>query len=181
MSRRVIGIDPGLSGAIAIYDGEEIDVWEMPLRTVAKQRRRTVTRQVQGEKIKSKKMVEVGQNYVDEEGLHELMLDKKFNGTAPRVYLEEVHAMPQQGVTSMFNFGMAYGIVRGMFSSWEYEIVDVRPQEWRKYLDVLPDKEGSIITATALMPDGVGEWHSHDGKAEAALIAYYGWEKENER
>lgn len=158
---KVVGIDPGVNGGLAIYDGKSVKCFKVP----------TLKKEISGKT----------RTEIDRAKLHNIFLEGAFYGVCSRVYVEKVHSMPGQGVASMFSFGVSYGVVLGMIASWEWETVDVRPQEWRKSIGVLEGKEGSIITATALMPNGVGEWHSHDGLAEAALIAYYGWEKENER
>lgn len=157
---KVIGVDPGLNGGIAIFDGKTVRCFTMPTYEVEVRKRK--------------------RREIDRRRLHNIFLDGAFYGVCNRVYVEKVHSMPQQSSQSMFSFGKAYGVILGMIASWEWDVVDVPPKTWQKELGVLEGKEGSIITATALMPNGVGEWHSHDGLAEAGLIAYYGWEKEND-
>ncbi len=177
-----MGIDPGLSGAIAILKDHEVMTFPMPLRSEKKMRYRMTTRQVNKKKIKKRKLIEVRQNYIDEGALWELLYDHLGDlKLYPFVYLEQVHAMPNQGVSSMFNFGMTYGIIRGVLCSHGFKIVDVRPTEWQTYLKVPKGKAGSIAKASELMPDSASEWQKDDGRAEAALIAHYGWRIENKK
>ena len=90
--------------------------------------------------------------------------------------IEEVHAMPNQGVTSMFNFGMTYGIIKGIIAANFSQIHYVRPQVWKGVLQVPADKKLSRARATELFPAYSNQWckAKWDGRAEAAMIALYG-------
>lgn len=94
-------------------------------------------------------------------------------------YVETVHAMPGQGVTSMFNFGKNYGYILGVLGAYHIHIVDVTPQKWKKYMEVTSDKNTSIDLCKRLFPDinllaTPRSKKPHDGMAEALLIAEYG-------
>lgn len=93
----------------------------------------------------------------------------------PVCYLESVHAMPKQGVSSSFKFGMIYGLLRGLVIG-ECRVIDVTPQKWQKALGCLThgDKNVSKAKAQQLFP-GVKVTH---GNADALLIAYYGYRQE---
>lgn len=94
-------------------------------------------------------------------------------------YLEKVHAMPKQGVSSTFNFGMNYGFIQGVLKAYciPYELVT--PQKWKKEFSCTSDKNTSIEVCKRLFP-GVNLKATercrkdHDGMAEALLIAEYG-------
>ena len=98
-------------------------------------------------------------------------------------YVEQVHAMPNQGVTSMFNFGKSFGYILGVLDSCNIETKLVSPQKWKKEFNLDSDKQKSIDTAKKLFPD-VNLFRTnrctkeHDGMAEALLIAEYGRRKE---
>ena len=98
-------------------------------------------------------------------------------------YVEQVHAMPNQGVTSMFNFGKSFGYILGVLDACNIETKLVSPQKWKKELNLDSDKQKSIDTAKKLFPD-VNLFRTnrckkeHDGMAEALLIAEYGRRKE---
>lgn len=145
-----IGIDPGKSGALAaIGTGENSH---------------TITT------IKFKE-------YAYRDYIRNLMMAMD---ESPRVYcvVEKVHAMPGQGVTSMFSFGENYGNIRGILESFfiPYELVD--PRTWKKEFHLGRDKQDSILAAKALFP-GVNlksterSTKDSDGIAEALLMAEY--------
>ena len=98
-------------------------------------------------------------------------------------YVEQVHAMPNQGVTSMFNFGKSFGYILGVLDACNIETKLVSPQKWKKEFNLDSDKQKSIDTAKKLFPD-VNLFRTnrctkeHDGMAEALLIAEYGRRKE---
>jgi crossover junction endodeoxyribonuclease RuvC len=97
---------------------------------------------------------------------------------AEHIFIEQVSAMPGQGVTSMFNFGVAYGFVQALAFSAGAPVSFIRPQEWKKLvgIPVGSDKSASRIRASQLFPNDADKWArvKDDGLAEAALIAYAG-------
>lgn len=94
------------------------------------------------------------------------------------IAVEKVHAMPKQGVSSMFNFGMGFGKILGILEALNLSYELVTPQTWKKYVGVTHDKKTSIRKAQYLFPE-VSLLPTarcrvpNDGMAEALLIAYY--------
>lgn len=151
-NKKVAGIDPGLAGAVASYDGERVFVFDMPVLELAR-----------GGKNKRE---------LDAVALSNLM--EPIDG---KVFVEQVGAMPGQGVTSMFSFGRSFGIVLGILASYRLPTTLVHPKTWKKALSVRDGKDGARLRASELMPGDAHQWalKKHDGRAEAALIAYYGF------
>ena len=130
----IIGIDPGISGSICFFeDGKILDVIEMPTMTDGKKNKR----QVNGSQIYNeiKKKIDV----VSEEDI--------------RVVIEHVTAMPGQGVTSMFNFGQSFGVIKGICSAMQLPIYFVRPAKWKKYFNLInSEKDASRTRAIEIFP-----------------------------
>ena len=97
---------------------------------------------------------------------------------ADHVWIEFVHAMPGQGVTSMFNFGKSYGFALGLIAAAGVPFSFVRPEAWKRAVGIPAgaEKGASRLRASQLFPESVDRWArvKDDGLAEAALIAYYG-------
>ena len=111
----IIGIDPGISGSICFFeDGKILDVIEMPTMTEGK---------------KNKKQVNGSQIY-NEISKRIEKIDKK----DVKVIIEQVSAMPGQGVTSMFNFGQSFGILKGICSAMQLSMYFVRPANGKNIL-----------------------------------------------
>jgi len=150
-----IGIDPGLKGGLAVIDGSLIaDLRIMP-----------------AVKVGNKKQL-------DERQLVHLFKGWK-SGTEITTYIELVGSRPGQGVTSMFNFGLGWGIVRGILSGLSISYELVRPQAWKKVMLAGMPKGSEYQVASRLWPDQ--SWMAtprcttaHDGMIDAALIAEYG-------
>ena len=130
----IIGIDPGISGSICFFEnGKIIDVIEMPTMTEGK---------------KNKKQVNGSQIY--NEILKRINIDRKQD---IRVIIEHVTAMPGQGVTSMFNFGQSFGILKGICSALQLPMYFVRPAKWKKYFNLLnSEKDASRTRAIEIFP-----------------------------
>lgn len=89
--------------------------------------------------------------------------------------IEVVHAMPKQGVSSSFNFGVSYGVIRGVVGSLKIRTHLVAPTKWKKYFSLSADKEASRALAVRNWPDSPHFRRKKDhGKAESALLALYG-------
>ena len=156
----IIGIDPGISGSICFFqDGIIIDVVEMPTMTEGK---------------KNKKQVNCSQIY--NEILEKTKkLDKKYI----KVVIEQVSAMPGQGVTSMFNFGQSYGILKGICSAMQLPMYFVRPEKWKKYFNLInSEKDASRTRAIEIFPYFSGQLSrkKDSNKADAILIASFYYE-----
>ena len=153
----IIGIDPGISGSICFFeDGKILDVIEMPTMIEGK---------------KNKKQVNGSQIYNEITKRIKLM-DKK----DIRVIIEQVSAMPGQGVTSMFNFGQAYGILKGICSAMQLPMYFVRPAKWKKYFNLInSEKDASRTKAIEMFPYFSSQLSKKkdSNKADAILIASF--------
>ena len=130
----IIGIDPGITGSICFFeDGKIIDVVEMPNMAEGK---------------KNKKQVNGAQIY------HEISLKiKSLKKEEIKVVIEQVSAMPGQGVTSMFNFGQSFGILKGICSAMQLPMYFVRPAKWKKYFNLInSEKDASRTKAIEVFP-----------------------------
>ena len=130
----IIGIDPGISGSICFFEsGKILEVIEMPTMTEGKKNKR----QVNGSQIYN-------------EILKRITKTEKQN---IRVIIEQVSAMPGQGVTSMFNFGQSFGILKGICSAMQLPIYFVRPAKWKKYFNLInSEKDASRTRAIEIFP-----------------------------
>ena len=156
----IIGIDPGISGSICFFeDGKIIDVVEMPTMIEGKKNKR----QVNGAQIYN----EISQRITKNE---------KQN---VRVIIEQVSAMPGQGVTSMFNFGQSFGILKGICSAMQLPMYFVRPAKWKKYFGLInSEKDASRTKAIEIFPYFSSKLSKKkdSNKADAILIASFYYE-----
>ena len=156
----IIGIDPGISGSICfLQDGKIVDVVEMPTMTEGK---------------KNKKQVN-GSQIVNEISEKIKELDKR----EIKVVIEQVSAMPGQGVTSMFNFGQSFGILKGICSSMQLPMYFVRPAKWKKYFNLInSEKDASRTRAIEIFPYFSNQLSrkKDSNKADAILIASFYYE-----
>ena len=153
----IIGIDPGISGAISFYeDGKILDVIDMPSMAEGKKNKRQVNgAQIYNEIKKRIKIVQKGKVCV---------------------VIEQVSAMPGQGVTSMFNFGQSFGVIKGICAAMQLPMHLVRPAKWKKYFNLLKtEKEASRTKAIEIFPQ-ISHMLSKKkdvNKADAILIASF--------
>ena len=156
----IIGIDPGISGSICFFeDGKILDVVEMPTMTDGKKSKR----QVNGSQIYN----EISKRI------------KKTGDQNTRVVIEQVSAMPGQGVTSMFNFGQSFGILKGICSAMQLSMYFVRPTKWKKYFNLLnSEKDASRTRAIEIFPYFSSQLSKKkdSNKADAILIANFYYE-----
>ena len=156
----IIGIDPGISGSICFFEnGKILDVVEMPTMTEGKKNKR----QVNGSQVYNEISKKIKQ------------LDKK----DIKVIIEQVSAMPGQGVTSMFNFGQSFGILKGMCSAMQLPMYFVRPAKWKKYFSLInSEKDASRTKAIEIFPYFSSNLSKKkdSNKADAILIASYYYE-----
>ena len=156
----IIGIDPGISGSICfLQDGKIVDVVEMPTMTEGKKNKK----QVNGSQIVN----EILEKIKD--------LDKR----EIKVVIEQVSAMPGQGVTSMFNFGQSFGILKGICSSMQLPMYFVRPAKWKKYFNLInSEKDASRTRAIEIFPYFSNQLSrkKDSNKADAILIASFYYE-----
>ena len=155
----IIGVDPGISGSICFFeDGKILDVIEMPVMTEGK---------------KNKKQVNGAQIYNE--------FSKRINRKDDkiRVVIEQVSAMPGQGVTSMFNFGQSFGILKGICSAMQLPMFFVRPSKWKKYFNLInSQKDASRTRAIETFPYFSAQLSKKkdSNKADAILIASFYYE-----
>ena len=144
----IAGIDPGANGALCILDGDNVTILDVP---------------------------KVG-NEVDEvEWARSWSVHLPFAG---HIWIEQVGAMPGQGVTSMFNFGDRFGFVKALAYASGTPVSFVRPQKWKAGVGIPAKsaKGASRLRASQLFPQHADQWKlvKNDGRAEALLIAFYG-------
>ncbi len=156
----IIGIDPGISGSICFFqDGKIVDVVEMPTMIEGKKNKK----QVNGSQIFN----EISEKI------------KKLDKKEIKVVIEQVSAMPGQGVTSMFNFGQSFGILKGICSSMQLPMYFVRPAKWKKYFNLLnSEKDASRTRAIEIFPYFSSQLSrkKDSNKADAILIASFYYE-----
>jgi len=96
-----------------------------------------------------------------------------------KVIIEQVSAMPGQGVTSMFNFGQSFGILKGICSAMQLPMYFVRPTKWKKYFNLInSEKDASRTKAIEVFPYFSSELSKKkdSNKADAILIASFYYE-----
>ena len=156
----IISIDPGISGAICFFEnGSVVDVIDMPSMADGK---------------KNKKQVNGSQIY-NEINLKIRNVDKK----KIVVVIEQVSAMPGQGVTSMFNFGQSFGVIKGICSAMQLPVFFVRPAKWKKYFNLInSQKDASRARAIEIFPYFSSQLSKKkdSNKADAILIASFYYE-----
>ena len=153
----IIGIDPVISGSICFLDnGKILDVIEMPIMTDGKKNKK----QVNGSQVYNEITKRI----------------KQFEKNQIRVVIEHVSAMPGQGVTSMFNFGQSFGILKGICTAMQLPMYFVRPAKWKKYFNLLnSEKDASRTRAIEIFPYFSSQLSrkKDSNKADAILIASF--------
>ena len=156
----IIGIDPGITGSICFFeDGKIIDVVEMPNMAEGKKNKR----QVNGAQI-----------------YHEISKRiKNLEKKDIKVIIEQVAAMPGQGVTSMFNFGQSFGVLKGICAAMQIPMYFVRPAKWKKYFNLInSEKDASRTKAIEIFPHFSAQLSrkKDSNKADAILISNFFYE-----
>ncbi|MFQ5510167.1 MAG: hypothetical protein ACE5FN_12665 [Leptospirillia bacterium] len=152
----VVGIDPGVSGAVAEYhpDGR-LYTYDIPtFELITRGRRR---------------------RYVNAAALAELLVDPY----PAHVFVEQVGSRPGESPRAAFSFGEGFGVIKGVLGTLGIPVTFVRPQVWKKALGITADKGQARQRATELFPANAESFKrvKDDGRAEAALIAWYGKQK----
>ncbi len=151
----IFGIDPGVSGAISILKNKKVlDVFEMPTMIDGKKNKK----QVNGSQVTNIIKERISEN-------NEII-----------VVVEHVNAMPGQGVTSMFNFGQSFGVIKGICSALSLPIYFVRPTKWKKHFNLInSNKDASRTKAIEIYPEISSQLSrkKDSNKADAILIARY--------
>jgi crossover junction endodeoxyribonuclease RuvC len=150
-----IGIDPGLDGAVAIREDDEIKIFDTPTFTIKN-----------GKKKK---------RLCDSQGMASIL--SPYVGKDVHVALEKVHSMPGQGVASMFSMGEGLGIWKGLIAMAGFQITLITPQSWKKKLmqGMGKEKDAARVRAIELFPNKYEELKlkKHHGRADALLISEY--------
>ena len=145
---KIIGIDPGLSGAIAIFENKKVtNIYEMPVMSEGKKNKR---------QINSAQLVKI-------------LRDNIQANDEVSVVVEQVNAMPGQGVTSMFNFGQSFGAIKGVCAALNLPIFFVRPSKWKKHFELINSSKDSSRTKVIEMYPSISEEISRkkdDNKAD---------------
>ncbi len=155
---KIIGIDPGLSGAIAIMQEKKvINLVDMPIMSEGKKNKR---------QLNSAQLVKIIKENIE-------------NNDEIAVIVENVSAMPGQGVTSMFNFGQTFGAIKGVCAALELPIFFVRPSKWKKHFDLInSSKDASRTKAIEMYPALSNQLAKKKdvNKSDAILIARFYYE-----
>lgn len=145
----VVGVDPGLSGALVAVEGSRVvSLLDMPTIPIG-----------------TKRKVDA---YAIVSWLTEL-------GPVDHVVLEDVGTMPGQGIVSAFNFGLGVGVIQGVLTSLARPWSTVRPQVWTRVLGVGADKGVHRLHAQRLFPESADLFSrvKDDGRADGALMAHW--------
>ena len=152
---KIFGIDPGLSGAIAILEKKKVlSLFDMPVMAEGKKNKK---------QLNSAQLVDIikENSSVDDEIV---------------VVVEQVNAMPGQGVTSMFNFGQTFGAIKGVCAALNLPIFFVRPSKWKKYFELINSSKDSSRTKVIEMYPSLSSQLAKKkdvNKSDAILIARY--------
>ena len=152
---KILGIDPGLSGAIAILEKKKVlKLFDMPVMAEGK---------------KNKKQLNSAQ-------LVNIIRENSIGDEEIAVVVEQVNAMPGQGVTSMFNFGQTFGAIKGVCAALKLPIFFVRPSKWKKYFELINSSKDSSRTKVIEMYPSLSSQLAKKkdvNKSDAILIARY--------
>jgi len=151
----IIGIDPGISGAISIIENKKIlEVYDIPTMIDGK---------------KNKRQINSAQ-------VTNIFKERLNNNKEVVVVVEHVNAMPGQGVTSMFNFGQSFGVIKGICAALSLPIYFVRPTKWKKHFNLIKtNKDASRTKVIEVYPEISSKLHrkKDSNRADAILIALY--------
>ena len=155
---KVVGIDPGLSGAISILENNKVlRIFDMPVMAEGKKNKR---------QLNSAQLVNI---------IKENISTKE----EVAVVVEQVNAMPGQGVTSMFNFGQTFGAIKGVCAALDLPIFFVRPSKWKKHFDLINSSKDSSRTKVIEMYPSLSSQLAKKkdvNKSDAILIARFYYE-----
>ena len=151
----IIGIDPGINGAISVVENKKIlEVYDTPTMIDGK---------------KNKRQINSAQ-------VTNIIKERQKNNNEVIVVVEQVNAMPGQGVTSMFNFGQSFGVIKGICAALNLPIYFVRPSKWKKHFNLIKtNKDASRTKVIEVYPEISSKLHrkKDSNRADAILIAVY--------
>ena len=152
---KIIGIDPGLSGAIAVmHDKKVMNMYDMPVMAEGKKNKR---------QLNSSQLVNIIKENINED-------------EDTIVVVEQVNAMPGQGVTSMFNFGQTFGAIKGVCAALRLPIFFVRPSKWKKHFELINSSKDASRTKVIEMYPALSSQLAKKrdvNKSDAVLIAKF--------
>ena len=152
---KIIGIDPGLNGAIAILENNKVKkIFEMPVMSEGKKNKR---------QLNSAQLVNLLKSNIE-------------SNEETVIVVEQVNAMPGQGVTSMFNFGQTFGAIKGICAALSLPIFFVRPAKWKKHFDLINSSKDASRTKAIEMYPLISDKLSKKkdvNKSDAILIARF--------
>jgi crossover junction endodeoxyribonuclease RuvC len=152
---KIIGIDPGLSGGIAVLENSKVvNIFDMPVMSEGKKNKRQLNSAQLVTLIKQN--IKINEDVV--------------------VIVEQVNAMPGQGVTSMFNFGQTFGAIKGVCAALELPIYFVRPSKWKKHFELINSSKDSSRTKAIEMYPTLSDQLAKKkdvNKSDAILIARF--------
>ena len=152
---KIIGIDPGLSGAMAILENKKVlKIFDMPVMSEGKKNKR---------QLNSAQLVNIVKENIN-------------NNEEIAVVVEQVNAMPGQGVTSMFNFGQTFGAIKGVCAALRLPIYFVRPSKWKKHFELINSSKDASRTKVIEMYPYLSNQLSKKkdvNKSDAILIARF--------
>ena len=152
---KIIGIDPGLSGAIAVLENNKVlNIFDMPVMPEGKKNKR---------QLNSAQLVS-------------LIKENLKSSEEVVVVVEQVNAMPGQGVTSMFNFGQTFGAIKGVCAALGLPIFFVRPSKWKKHFELINSSKDSSRTKAIEMYPALSNQLAKKkdvNKSDAILIARF--------
>jgi crossover junction endodeoxyribonuclease RuvC len=159
MKPTILGIDPGLHGALAfvqlIGGTPRVEVFDMPI--VAKQ------------------VNNISRSRIDKPALADLIASRIH--TLRCVVIEDVHALPKDGPVQAFTFGYGLGLLHGICQVYDLSVVNVPPHSWKSKYGLTSDKHKSRAVASRFFPHNASAWSraKDDGRAEAALLGLLGF------
>ena len=152
---KIIGIDPGLSGGIAVMENNKVlNIFDMPVMPEGKKNKRQLN--------SAQLSILIKENIKSNENV--------------AIVVEQVNAMPGQGVTSMFNFGQTFGAIKGICAALELPIFFVRPSKWKKYFELINSSKDSSRTKAIEMYPALSNQLAKKkdvNKSDAILIARF--------
>jgi crossover junction endodeoxyribonuclease RuvC len=147
--KTILGIDNGLGGSLCFYNGEECMIYDMPTLEVK------------------------NRNVLDMQAIARLLKQDPPWHT----YIEKLTPMPKVSGLSGFSMGHSEGFILGLLTGFNLPYTLIRPNNWKAIMQCPADKDGARQRASQLLPQFAHNWplKKHDGRAESALIALYGW------
>ncbi len=155
----IIGIDPGFSGAVAVYNPTDktiVAVEDMPL-------------------AHESSFIGQAKHKIDVQALASLIL--RYGSQSSLAVVERVSAAPGQGVSSMFRFGEGFGMIQGIIACHGLRLLMPPPSVWKASMNLSSDKKQSLILVRTKFPDDAERYFARvkdNGRAEALILAMFG-------